>query len=308
MRNAFFSELADLMARDSRVVFITGDLGYKLFDSLADIAPDRVINFGIREAAMVGFAAGLAKTGMLPFIYSIVPFITLRCLEQIKIDLCYNRCTAVVVGVGGGLTYGINGPTHHGVEDVGVLSCLPALTIWTPCDSREVRACLRASSDLTQPAYLRLGRGGEPLFHQPDGPLPDITQPLVSGSLAHGMIISFGHILHEVQRARDLLRQDGLEPGLVHLPTMQPFPYQRLAELLTSGGPVLTVEEHVANGGLGHKVAVVMAESGHGQKLRRLALERGFPESCMDHQASLAWAGLDSVAIAKAYQALIRRN
>jgi|UniRef100_A0A7C4KIU4 transketolase len=308
MRNAFFSELADLMVHDSRIVFITGDLGYKLFDPLADIDPERVINFGIRESAMVGFAAGLAKTGMLPFIYSIVPFITLRCLEQIKIDLCYNRCTAVVVGVGGGLTYGTNGPTHHGVEDVGVLSCLPGLTIWTPCDSQEVRACLRASGDMAQPAYLRLGRGGEPLLHQPDGPLPDIAEPLVYGSVEQGMIISFGHILHEVQQARKLLRQRGLEPAVVHLPTMQPFPQRRVAELLAAGGPVLTVEEHVANGGLGSKVAVVMAESGLSQKLRRLALDRGFPESCMDRQTSLAWAGLDPVAIAAAYQDLAKRN
>jgi len=120
MRDAFFSELRELYAADKRVVFVTGDLGYKLFEPLREIDPDRTINFGVRESAMVGFGAGLARTGMLPFLYSIVPFMTLRCLEQIKLDLCYNHSRVVLVGVGGGYSYGPNGPTHHGIDDLGV--------------------------------------------------------------------------------------------------------------------------------------------------------------------------------------------
>src|SRR5512136_1027853 len=155
MRDAFFSELAAFFKNDDRVVFLTGDLGFKLFDPLRDHAPDRVINCGIREAGMVGYAAGLARMGLLPFVYSIAPFITLRCLEQLKIDLCYNRSRVVIVGVGGGFAYGANASTHHGVDDIGVVGSLPGMTVWTPADALEVRGCVRATTSLNGPAYLR---------------------------------------------------------------------------------------------------------------------------------------------------------
>ena len=125
MRDAFFSALLDLYREDRRIVFLTADLGYKLFDPLAALDPRRVVNVGIREGAMVGYAAGLAKTGMTPFIYSITPFLTVRCLEQIKLDICYNRACVVIVGVGGGFAYGEDGPSHHGTDDVGLLATLP---------------------------------------------------------------------------------------------------------------------------------------------------------------------------------------
>ena len=144
MRDAFFSELTRLFRDDDRFVFITGDLGYKLYDGLVEIDSRRVINFGIREPSMIGYAAGLSKTDIKPIVYSIVPFLVLRCLEQIKLDLCYNRCTVLLVGVGGGLAYGPNGPSHHGPDDIAALSAIPGMRILTPGDPNEVRACMSA--------------------------------------------------------------------------------------------------------------------------------------------------------------------
>src|SRR5512145_494599 len=129
MRDAFFATLEQLMGRDERIVFITADLGFKLFDRIAARYRARVINAGIREATMIGMAAGLSKEGFLPFVYSLVPFVTMRCLEQIRVDLCYNDLPAVLVGVGSGFAYGPNGPTHMGLEDIGVMSALPNLAI-----------------------------------------------------------------------------------------------------------------------------------------------------------------------------------
>src|ERR1035437_1334923 len=189
MRDAFFDELLKLYQKDRRGVFLTGDLGYKLFDRLSAHDPARVINCGIREAGMVGYAAGLAKTGLLPFVYSITPFVTLRCLEQIKIDLCYNKANVVVVGVGGGFAYGPNGSTHHGVDDIGVLSCLPGLKIWTPSDSHEVRLCVQAATSLDSPAYLRLGRNKEPHVFKALDSTPDINQPALVREGGDGVIV-----------------------------------------------------------------------------------------------------------------------
>jgi len=304
VRDAFFSELYDLFRHDQRVVFLTGDLGYKLFDQLREHDPARVINCGIREAGMIGYAAGLAKTGLLPFVYSITPFATLRCLEQIKIDLCYNRATAVVVGVGGGFAYGPNGPTHHGIDDIGVLSCLSGLRIWTPADSREVRLCVRAAASLDTPAYLRLGRNKEPHVFDSLKKTPDISQPALVREGDDGAIVTCGFILHDVLKAVDQLNQSGIHPAVVRVATLRPFPEEYLRTITVGGGPVMTVEEHVAAGGLGQEAARVIAEAGSGNHFRMLAIPMRFPDACYDRDTLLARSGLDADAIATAYRQL----
>jgi transketolase len=307
MRDAFFNELENLFASDSSVIFITGDLGYKLFDRMKEIDPNRVINFGVREAGMVGFAAGLAKTGFLPFAYSIAPFITLRCLEHIKIDLCYNNLRVVLVGVGGGMTYGTNGPTHHGIDDIAVLSCLPNLRIWTPADPMEVRACVRTVPRLAGPAYLRLGRQGEPNVHDPESGLPNIDAPVVVRTGDDGIIIAAGFILHQVLAAAEHLKRRGIAPTVIQIPTFRPFPYHYFAKLFGDGMPVMTVETSIASGGLGHEIARILAQTGTGNPFAMLTLPHEFPQACMDRDTSLEWAGLDPVTIARDFEKLLKR-
>jgi transketolase len=304
MRDAFFFELETLFRHDRRVVFLTGDLGYKLFDKLREHDPLRVINCGIREAGMIGYAAGLAKTGLLPFVYSIAPFATLRCLEQIKIDLCYNRANVVVVGVGGGFAYGPNGSTHHGVDDIGVLSCLPGLKIWAPADPHEVRLCVRAAPSLDSPAYLRLGRNKEPHVFSSLNSTPDISQPAVVREGECGVIVTCGFILHEVLKAAEMLGQDGIHPAVVRITTLRPFPEEYIRTISAAGGAFMTVEEHVAAGGLGQESARIIAEAGSGNRFRMLAIPAVFPDSCYDRESLLAWSGLDARSIATAYQQL----
>ena len=298
MRDAFFSELAARFAADPRVVFITADLGYKLYDPLVDIDANRVINAGLRESAMVGYAAGLALAGMRPFVYSIAPFTTLRCLEQIKLDLCYHDAPVVVVGVGGGFAYGANGPTHHGVDDLAALGGLPNLRLWTPGDPNEVRACVRAAAGIGGPAYLRLGRNREPLLRAPED-LGAIDAPAV---LAEGnalALVSCGVILGEVLVAAEQLRGEGLAPRVVHLPTLAPFPEAALAAAV-GGLPVVTVEEHVSVGGLADRAARMLARRGMPNRFDALTIPAAFPKQCMDRPASLAWAGIDAAAITAA--------
>jgi transketolase len=304
MRDAFFSELLPLFKRDPRVVFLTADLGYKLFDQLTEHDPSRVINCGIREAGMIGYAAGLAKTGLLPFVYSIAPFATLRCLEQIKIDLCYNKANVVVVGVGGGYAYGPNGSTHHGVDDIGVLSTLPGLKIWTPADSHEVRLCVRAAATLDTPAYLRLGRNKEPNVFASLHATPDLAQPALVREGKDGVLLTCGFILHDVLKAAAILNQVGIYPAVVRVATLRPFPEDYLRGLAEAGGALLSVEEHVACGGLGQETARVVAEAGRGNPFKMLAIPAAFPDACYDRDTLLARAGLDAQGIATAYRKL----
>ena len=307
MRDAFFSELLTLFRHNPKTVFLTGDLGYKLFDPLVTHDPGRVINCGIREAGMVGYAAGLAKAGLLPFVYSIVPFITLRCLEQIKIDLCYNRNTVVIVGVGGGFAYGPNASTHHGVDDIGALSCLPGLTIWTPADPHEVRGCVQAATRLAGPAYLRLGRNNEPAIHTTHGAWREIDRPIWFGTGHDGVIITCGFILHEVLKAAEVLRGKGIDAGVVQLPTIKPFPEDDLKAIIGSGKPILTIEEHIATGGLGQQTALLVATEGKGNRFATGTIPIRFPDTCMSREALLAWAGLDAAGIVPAFERLVSK-
>lgn len=307
MRDAFFDALAALFVRDPRVVFVTGDLGYKLFDALAAHDPARVFNAGIREAGMVGFAAGLARAGMLPFVYSIAPFITLRCLEQVKIGLSYNRHAAVLVGVGGGYSYGQNGTTHFGLEDVGLMSAIPHMTVWTPADAAEVRGCVRAAATLEGPAYLRLGRNGEPALH-PDATAVSPERAVVMARGGQGVIVVNGFLLTEVMAAVELLHGRCLAPTVVHMPQSEPLDVETLLSVMAPGVPVLTVEEHVRQGGLGQKLALVLCEHGLGCPMTGISAPATYPKTCMGRAELLAFAGLDAASVARAFEALWRRK
>jgi len=307
MRDAFFMELLNLIKIDSRVMFITGDLGYKLYNPLKEIAPDRVINFGIREASMIGFASGLARNGMLPFVYSIVPFITLRSLEQIKIDLCYNTARVVIVGVGGGFSYGPNGPTHFGIEDIGIMRMLPGMSVWTPADPAEVKSFVRASPELNGSAYLRLGRNGEPNIHQTEE-YPVIDKPIVVENNDDGVIVTCGFILSEVLKAAEILKKERIFPTIVQLPIMSPFPVEFIQKLLDKSKPLMTVEEHIAIGGLGQQIAEIIAKLELAIPFRSLAIPLKFCDHCLDRKAALLWSGLNADTIAMKYKELYCRQ
>ena len=128
MRNAFAAELAAAAATNKKIVLLTGDIGNRLFDTFKSDFPERFFNCGVAEANMMGMAAGLALCGLRPVTYTITPFNTCRCLEQIKIDVCYQNLPVVIVGVGAGLSYASLGATHHGLEDIAVTRVLPNMT------------------------------------------------------------------------------------------------------------------------------------------------------------------------------------
>ena len=166
MRNAFIRGLTARAAEDQRVMLLTGDLGFKIFDDFAARFPGRFLNAGVAEANMIGVAAGLALAGFRPFAYSIVPFVTLRCLEQIRDDICYNNVAVAIVGVGGGYSYGLNGPSHHALEDIAIMRALPNMTVVCPGDPLEAELAVQASASHEGPLYLRLGRAGDAIAYR----------------------------------------------------------------------------------------------------------------------------------------------
>ena len=144
MRNAFAAEINAQAVSDSRVVLLSGDIGNRLFDPIKASAPDRFLNCGVAEANMMTVAAGMAMNGLRPVVYTIAPFVTTRCLEQIRVDVCYHQLPVVIVGVGAGLSYASLGATHHSCEDIALLRSLPNMTVISPADAHEVRGAARA--------------------------------------------------------------------------------------------------------------------------------------------------------------------
>jgi transketolase len=298
MRNAFIRALTDVAARDERVHFLTGDLGFKLFDDFARRFPGRFHNVGVAEATMAGVASGLALEGKKPFIYSIVPFVTLRCYEQIRNDLCYHEADVTVVGVGGGYSYGQNGATHHALEDIALLRALPNMAVVCPGDPHETVAAVHAIAARRGPAYLRLGRAGEPSVHAAPVELA-WGKALVLREGTDVALLSTGNMLATAVAAAERLSARGLSCRVLSFPFVKPLDLDALDRAARETRLVATLEEHGRSGGLGGAVAERLAELPARARLVRLGAPDTFAHECGDQEFHRRRAGLAPDAIAR---------
>ena len=279
MRNAFIRGLTALAERDRRVVLLTGDLGFKIFDDFAARFPGRFYNAGVAEANMIGVAAGLALGGLKPFAYSIVPFATLRCLEQIRDDICYHEASVTVVGVGGGYSYGANGATHHALEDIAVMRCLPNMTVVCPGDPLEAELATLAAGLHAGPLYLRLGRAGDAAVHVP--PLSfSIGRAIVVREGWECALIATGSALPVAVAAADRLATEGIGCRVVSMHTVKPLDEALLRGCAKECGALFTIEEHSLIGGLGSAVGEWLAASGVRCLLRSFGAGDRFAHLC----------------------------
>ena len=255
MRNAFAKEVTRLAKEDERIVLLSGDIGNRLFDDFKAVCPDRFYNCGVAEANMIGVAAGLAMNGFRPICYTIAPFVTYRCIEQIRVDLCYHDVPVTIVGTGSGLAYASLGATHHSCEEVGMLRLLPEMVVMAPADSEEVRVTLRAALAQPHPAYIRIGKKGEPDIHT--GPLDDfsIGRAILLREGREVSIFASGSTVSLALQAADLLAAEGLTPAVWSFPTVKPLDTLTLRTAFLSDKWVVTLEEHSRLGGLGSAVA-----------------------------------------------------
>ena len=254
MRNAFAQEITTLAAADERIVLLSGDIGNRLFDDYKARFSGRFFNCGVAEANMIGVAAGMAMAGLRPVVYTIAPFVTYRCMEQIRVDLCYADLPVVVVGVGAGMSYASLGPTHHSCEDIAMLRSLPEMAVVCPGDRWEVIATLRAALNHGKPTYLRIGKKNEPTVHQ-DVPNLRIGRGhwLRQGETV--CLLSTGTLLPETLNAADKLQQQGVSAAVVSYHTVKPLDEELLRDVFDRFELVVTIEEHSLLGGLGSSVA-----------------------------------------------------
>lgn len=271
MRNAFIRGLTALAECDERVVLLTGDLGYKIFDDFAHRFPGRFLNAGVAEANMIGVAAGMAMAGYRPFAYSIAPFATLRCLEQIRNDVCYHELPVTIVGVGGGFSYGPNGPTHHALEDIGVMRTLPNLAVVCPGDPIEAELAVAAAGKQQMPVYLRLGRAGDPVVHR-QRPEFRLGSAIVVREGSDCTLISTGGILSDVVEAARLLQDISIDAAVVSMHTVKPLDSDFLALCAKQNRPVFTIEEHGLAGGLASAIGEWFSQHNVGGRVEPIAV------------------------------------
>jgi len=270
MRDAFAAEITQLASEDARLVLLSGDIGNRLFDRYKQRHPERFLNCGVAEANMISMAAGMALSGLRPVAYTITPFVTTRCLEQIRVDVCYHNTSVVIVGVGAGLSYASLGGTHHACEDIAFLRVLPNMTIVCPGDAMEVRLAIRAALRQGGPVYIRLGKKGEPAVHE-RAPEFAIGKGIVLRAGEDVCLLSTGTVLPLAVEAAARLSKDGVSAQIVSLHTVKPLDEDLLADVAARFPLLVTLEEHSVLGGLGGSVAEWLADrSAPGARLLRI--------------------------------------
>ena len=258
MRQAFIDTCAELISRDPNIYLLTADLGFMAFEDLQKRFPKNFVNIGVAEANMVGVASGLAKCGKRVIIYSMIPFVTMRCLEQIRVCLCMTRANVVIVGVGAGYCYGSQGPSHHCIEDIGIMTALPNMSVFSPADAWEVEKGLKSLMRREGPSYVRLGKSGEPLLHRR-------TDKFVFGQwscMRKGKdiaIFATGEILATCLNVARKLEREGISATVFSAHALKPTDASAIKTVSLQTGYVFTVEKNSPWGGLGSIVAHVLA-------------------------------------------------
>jgi len=276
MRDAFVKTLEKLCQSDSDIFLLTGDLGFKLFDSFREKYPDRFLNMGIAETNMIGVAAGLSFSGKKVYCYSMIPFLIMRCFEHIRIDVCYHNLDVRLVGVGSGLVYGLEGVTHHAIEDVAIMRSLPNMTVVAPGDPYEVSECINVSVGHKGPMFIRLGRTGEPQVHTS---VPDfkIGKGIIVFNKGNDIcLLATGTMLHKAKVTSELLLKKGFGVTLMSLHTIKPLDEMLVKDCAKKYRSIFSIEDHSIVGGLGSAVAEVLSEIRYDGLFKRIGLPNEF--------------------------------
>ncbi len=285
MRNTAVRTLAQLATEGVDLHFITADLGFRVLEPFRDAHPARFTNAGVSEANMVSIAGGMAMTGIRPVCYSMVPFVFFRAFEQVRVDVVAPRLNVVLIGVGGGLSYGHEGVTHHAIEDLAMARSLPGLRVIAPADPRELTAALRWALTASGPTYIRVGQNNDPNVHEND--VASVASPIrVRNGDDRFVVFSTGHITATAATAVDRLKQaNGIGASLFSVPTLKPFDAERIREIVRTSRAVVTVEEHSVIGGLGTAIAELLFETRFVGRFAKIAL----PDEYCDTHGTLPW-------------------
>ena len=304
MRNHLINKITEIAKTDHNIMLMTGDLGYGVLDEFKNQFSDRYINAGIAEQNMAAVAAGLALEGNTVFIYSIGNFPTLRCIEQIRNDICYHNANVKILAVGSGVAYGTLGMTHHATEDLAIMRAMPNMRVFVPCDSVSAEAIAEDICKIQGPCYVRLERGGEPVVFNKDvhfivGQLKELRK---GKDVA---VITIGTVVNEALKAADVLLKENKEVSVYSTYSLKPINKEQILKIAENNQYIITVEEHQITGGLGSTIAEIIAENNVNTKLIRLGLEDEFTSVVGNQEYLREVYKLDSSTLQKEIEGLL---
>ncbi len=294
MRSAFSEALVRLAKADSRILLLTGDHGYALFDTFRKECSGQYINAGIAEQNMVGMAAGLARVGFRPFVYGLSAFVPVRVLEQIKLDIAHDDLPVVLMGDGAGFVYSHLGTSHQSTEDIACTRVIPNMMVLSPADRFEQTLCMDWAYQANTPTYLRMGKSDLGDVH----PAIPVAKPgdliCIKRGVPHGVVfLATGSM---VTTALKLGLKDYPEATIYSVPTIKPINESQVIDVLNDSACIVTLEEHNKLGGLGSLVSEIAGE--HQPKpILRVGVDDRFSEMCGTYQYLLKEHGLDVLAV-----------
>ena len=285
MRTFFNKVLLDIAGKDPRISMILADIGYGEIEPFRDAFPDRWYNCGVAEQNMTGVACGVAMEGNIAITYSIANFPTLRCLEQIRNDVCYHNANVKIVIIGGGLAYGPLGVSHQATEDIAIMRALPNMVVFCPCDFAEAEAGVHAMIAHDGPFYYRCGYKKEPPVHS--GKIDfQLGKAIRVREGADATIFFTGTIGNQAAAAAELLERDGIRCRVESLHTVKPIDRAAIVAAARETGGIITVEEHQLAGGLGGAVAEVLCDEG---VVPQRFLRLGLPDCYVSRVGTHPW-------------------
>jgi transketolase len=297
MRTLFNKILVERAKKDKRIFMILADIGYGEIEPFRDAFPGRWYNCGVAEQNMTGVACGVAMEGNIAITYSIANFPTLRCLEQIRNDVCYHNVNVKIVIIGGGLAYGALGVSHQATEDIAIMRALPNMVVFCPCDFAEAEAGVHAMLDHDGPFYYRCGYKKEPPVHE--GPIKlKLGKAIQVREGSDATFIFTGTIGNQVTAAAEELALEGINCRAISMHTVKPIDRAAIVAAAKETGAIITVEEHQMQAGLGSAVAEVLCDEGVApRKFLRLALPDKYVSKVGGHEWLLDQYGLSAPKI-----------
>lgn len=255
MRDALSQILVRMAKNNPKVILLTGDHGYALFDEYRKHCSSQYINAGIAEQNMVGMAAGLAKAGYLPIVYGLSAFIPIRVLEQIKLDVCHDNLPVIFLGDGAGFVYSTLGSSHQATEDIACTRAIPNLMIFSPADAFELRACMQMAYKSKSPSYIRIGKSDVGKVHEGEITLEPGEIIQVREGIKNIAILATGSM---VMTAIEV--SSTIESPVWSVPIIKPINNNCLVKNLAHMKLVITMEEHNIIGGMGSSIAECLSE------------------------------------------------
>lgn len=296
MRNAFIKGLLEL-AVDPKLMVITADLGYGLFEKFAEQFPAQYLNVGVAEQNMMGVATGLALEGYTVFTYSIGNFASFRCLEQIRNDVCYHDVNVNMVVSGGGFSYGALGMSHHATEDLSIMRALPQVTIIAPCDPWEAYHATIALANRPGAGYLRLEKSSSQ-FNHANGEVFEIGKSRILKDGTDITLIATGSMVTEALQSAKLLSSYDISARVISLHTIKPIDKAAIQKAALETKRIITLEENTIEGGMGSAIAEFCLENNLPLKLfYRIGMRDSFSSIVGSQQFLRQYYGLDSNAI-----------